>query len=1282
MGKKIRDEDLVLNIIVNGDRGKKEITQLEKAIKDTNSEIREMEKLQEELRKSNKKETEEYKAVTAAIKQKNQAVDLANNRLKQLKNGLDLNSMSLSDLKKRMAEISRLRNIANPGTEEWIRQNKELEKVQQRYRELKGEALNTGKGLEGMVSGITAKVGVFAAGLAAVGISAGTLKKVINDYAQFEDKLADVMKTTGLTKDEVEDLNSTLAKVNTRTSQEELLGLARVAGKLGIQGQEDILGFVRAADKIGVALSEDLGGDVENAIREVGKLVDIFNVRDEFGIEEGLNKVGSVINALGQASTANEAYIVDFTKRLAGIAPAAGISISNVMGLASTMDQLGQSAEVSGTTFVNLIPKMFQETAEFARIANIDVQEFSDLLNTDANEAMIRLLEGVRGNEGSMRDLVMRLKDLGLDGARATAVVSVLANNTQLLRKEQSLANLEFQRGTSLTDEFAVKNENLAASVEKINKFFSNLYKNSWFRSGIEQAVGATARFLTSLQGVEDSSRKLSVSTDELDKKIPSLTKRYEELTSKTNLNESEQEELRLVIDQLATLVPNAVTEFDKYGTALGINTGKVREFTKEQKALSKFLNSEDIQKANSELRKTEVEINKLLKALNTRDKEGNLIQIIEDWSRGVKTEVPIKLNPEQVAKMRSQLASLQNEAKDLRSVIAQLSGETPEGSQTGTTTTTTTETPEEKAAREAREKAAKEEAERRRKEFEAEAKRLEAERQKELERQAEFRRKTIEGSLSLVEQEKLAFQRRLQEAGLAGKNREQMTAEELQALEILEADHYRNLSQINSNAINDRLAQMQYMHEQELRALRIQHNEEFKEIDTMEKARAFLRGKMSDEAINNLRNMSEAQRAIDKVFLQEEEELIRGYLESLMAEMQRLASAGILDDFDLENDILSEEEKQRLLDKIEEVKLKLSELGIKSSVIPDESMAAQRSFGRNVDILGFSPQDWETFFENLQNAELSGGAMIDTLLQGAIAMQTMWQQYNAFVSAGEQRKLQEFERNSRQQQDILKRQLDAGLINQDIYNQQVQKLNADLDRKRAVYERNQAKRERNVALMSAIVNTAAAVAKSLPNLFLAKIVGAFGALQIGTILKTPLPEIPGAADGGFLEDVIRSQDSKRFRARREPFRRSYVDRPTVIVGEEGTEFVANNRAVRNPTIKPVLDAIDTAQRNGSIDTLNLFKILEQNRQLNTVIPGRRSGGTLSGAPLSSATAAPASMAVTPEIMEMVQNNNRLLQLLLRRFSRPIKADVSLIGKGSLEESQEELSEIQRSANI
>ena len=88
-------------------------------------------------------------------------------------------------------------------------------------------------------------------------------------------------------------------------------------------------------------------------------------------------KIGSTINALGAASTANEEYMVEFTKRVAGIAPSAEISIDKVLGLAATLDQLGQTSEVSSTVVSQVIPNMFKETETYARIAGMSVSDFS-----------------------------------------------------------------------------------------------------------------------------------------------------------------------------------------------------------------------------------------------------------------------------------------------------------------------------------------------------------------------------------------------------------------------------------------------------------------------------------------------------------------------------------------------------------------------------------------------------------------------------------------------------------------------------------------------------------------------------------------------------------------------------------------------------------------------------------------------------------------------------------------------------------------------------------------
>ena len=311
-----------------------------------------------------------------------------------------------------------------------------------------------------------------AASLAGVSLA---VRGAVNAYSEFEDRLADVMKTTGLTREEVGRLNEELKKIDTRSSQEELLNLGRIAGKLGITDAREILGFVRATDQIGVALKEDLGGNVEDAVRELGKLVDIFQLKDEYGMEQSLLKVGSAINELGMASTANEAYLVSFAKRTAGIAPIAGVSIQNILGLAATLDSLGQTSEVSSTAYSKLMTTMSKKTAEFAAIARMDLLEFSRMLREDANEAMIRVFEGLKGNSAGLEALVASLGEIGLEGARVTSVFGALANNTHILRNQQKLSNDAFREGISLTQEFGVKNNTAQAQIDKARKKFAEV---------------------------------------------------------------------------------------------------------------------------------------------------------------------------------------------------------------------------------------------------------------------------------------------------------------------------------------------------------------------------------------------------------------------------------------------------------------------------------------------------------------------------------------------------------------------------------------------------------------------------------------------------------------------------------------------------------------------------------------------------------------------------------------------------------------------------------------
>lgn len=347
------------------------------------------------------------------------------------------------------------------------------------------------QGIKGQMAGTIAGVGMLFTG----GAIMGAVKNWVSGAATMSDALADVRRTTGLTEAGVTSLNKSLRTVDTRTPRTELLALAAVAGKVGINAEKDVLGFVRAADQIKVALGEDLG---EGAIRQVAKLVQTFKVGETHGydLERSMLSAGSAVNELGNSSTAAEAYLVDYASRLAGVNVQAKVSIENTLGYAAAADQLNLKVETTATAMSQFTVKAFKNTAEYAKIAGMELKEFTSLLKADTNEALLRVLEGLNGNNAGLDVMVSKFGDLGQEGARAVSVLASLSGQTKLIREQQVIANRAMQEGTSITKEFSVRNENFAANLEKIGKGLRGMFINSSVVQGFKDLTASVVGWM------------------------------------------------------------------------------------------------------------------------------------------------------------------------------------------------------------------------------------------------------------------------------------------------------------------------------------------------------------------------------------------------------------------------------------------------------------------------------------------------------------------------------------------------------------------------------------------------------------------------------------------------------------------------------------------------------------------------------------------------------------------------------------------------------------------
>ena len=386
-----------------------------------------------------------------------------------------LDSATPKELKATIKEINRELNSGNVerGSEQWQALTRSLQEANKELQKIKKEqeAAND--------SSFITKIGQTWSGVAVVFDSIASkisalkqaMAEYVNEYADMAEHMSGVKKYTGLAKEEVDALNESFKQMDTRTSREKLNDLAADAGRLGIQSRGAVLDFVEAADQINTALGEDLG---EDAVKNIGKLAQMFGTDKSMGLKQAMLSTASVINELAQSSSASEGYIMEFTNRLAGVGNQAGMTQAQLMGLASVMDQNQVNVEKGATALQNVLTALFKEPEKMAKAAGLEVKQFTQLLSTDANAALLQFL-GALNQAGGMDKLAPLLDEMNLSGAGVTQTLSTLAGKLSDVKSAQEQAAVAFNQGTSCTNEANQANHTAQAELEKAQKRMKDL---------------------------------------------------------------------------------------------------------------------------------------------------------------------------------------------------------------------------------------------------------------------------------------------------------------------------------------------------------------------------------------------------------------------------------------------------------------------------------------------------------------------------------------------------------------------------------------------------------------------------------------------------------------------------------------------------------------------------------------------------------------------------------------------------------------------------------------
>lgn len=461
-------------------------------------------KMRQVLSNPGKASGEDIKQTMDAIQQKIQQLPAGSKavsdlrrqyaQLEQTMKGTRLSQAQLNDIVARSktgrANITELRqaykqleeelNLINTKSEAFANRQKELKNLKKVIDDATGAANKQSGAWHTALKNLTAYVGMFA-----VFNQVKTYFVVLFRLnMKFADQLTDIRKVALSTTDEIANLSRELAKIDTRTSLEELNRIAYAGAKLGIQtqgGTMALAGFVRAADQVNVALKEDLG---EEALTSLAKITEVMGLVDKYGVEKAMLKTGSAIFRLAATSTASSDKIVDFSNRMLALGEQAALTTPDILALGSAVDSMALEPEVAATAFGKLVTELRKGTSPIEKSLGIATGSLKKMIESGRGMDAILTIFRKMGETKNVFALDGLFKDLGSDGSRLVKTMVTMASKNGMLTKAVAESNKAFNEGTAVTVEYNMQQETAMAYMERANNLWEKQFVSSSAAAG------------------------------------------------------------------------------------------------------------------------------------------------------------------------------------------------------------------------------------------------------------------------------------------------------------------------------------------------------------------------------------------------------------------------------------------------------------------------------------------------------------------------------------------------------------------------------------------------------------------------------------------------------------------------------------------------------------------------------------------------------------------------------------------------------------------------------
>lgn len=1197
MAKRITDEDLRLNLIVNGDGGRKEMLALDRQMKDLQSSTKRTRTELKNLEKAGKTGSQEHQNLTKTLKDQEKTLTECREKYNKLRDAISLENKTLAELRNHLKLTQTALSKAVPGTENWKKLNAEVQQTKARLKELTSQSGQTKGALEKLSSVKAGALAAFAAIAGAVRGAARAFQKIV-DFEQANVNLSTII---GKNVKDIEALTYSAMELGRTTeytaSQVTLLQteLAKLGFKEGaiMQMQESVLHFATA---IGTTLPEAaamagatlrmFGLDAKDTADTLGVLVQGANnsalsfsyyqtamatvgpVAKTFGfsLRDTVALLGTLANAgfdASSAATATRNILLNLADSSGKLAVALGKPVSTFPELMSGLRQL-KAQGVDLNTTLELTDKRsvsafntFLDGADAALALRDSLEDVNGVLKNTAEERINTVDGSVKLLQSAWEGLILSFKE------SAGPIKSVIDWLTRMVEGLTELINLGGRQG------FFSEYSQALAEINPETDLGPGVTMESYIASTREQLKKEAEAAKAKADSQNGFGRWWSGSGDAAEL----AANRLEgfDLAAAQYLNAS---------------VGGAASSSSPSGSTPPSNPPSLQN-PQKNKALWSLSNDEAFLTAKAEL---------------TRRYNEKEISSQEEYNE--------RLYQLEVATLTARLAA----RKDSGAARSKIEGDLQEKIN--------------KHSDDA------------------------LKRQQENEKKAGELAKEGAAVIAAAETDKTKAALAAEETRYAAelkkfKDTKVLYENQAAVLEAIEKKHQNNLMKIRMDAEAKEMAKLKTAHD--LNRLEIKNEYE---------------QKMSALPVGPSKEKSSMQRSMNADLVSSD----LAYLENLKTELKKITDSGEFD-----GAVIPEEELNKYKLQLQQTIEKITELKNKQN---EDTAGVFAGTGKG-SLFGVSQEQWDQFFANLSDGRLKAEDLASALTgMGGLAQEGFQLASKAIelTNAKENKAFNEYKKNNEKKKKDLKSRYDAGLVSQEQYNARVEEMEAEEEAKREEMEIKQAKRTKALNLVQSIINTALSVTKTLAQwgwpagAAPAAIVAAFGAAQTALIAAQPI----GAEEGGFV-NTRRAQDGKAFKARLSPDKRGFVSSPTVLVGENGGEYVIPADGLSNPTLLPFVATMEEARKAGTLKSLNFEAVYPVGAAI-----GRESGGftgtstsPVTGIGSGAGAVVSARSATDEKLLEAIE-------LLNKRLSVPIKADVSMLGKNGIIEQTEKYNRAKR----